>query len=142
LFYWRRNKYRVTYISDLKDLPKVNFFLLPKADNFNAAILDYLDKNIYIPKIIYDCANNEEIVDNTGRTLTEIWKQGYRGNRLDIMVDKYIIWFYISETSRVCLAYFEQGKNLSTENLLNTSCKQALILQKNMSRTIVLCKRR
>jgi hypothetical protein len=56
------------------------------------SIIDYLDKHLKDYKIIYLSSDEKtQITDTTDRSIRQIVEQGYRGNRLDIMVGNYSI---------------------------------------------------
>lgn len=95
-YHYRYNK------QTLKNLHILVLPYNPKGDFYSA--LNYLIKlikqNNYSYYIAYRCVGYDEIVDTTGRTITEIIEQGYRGNRLDLMVNEYGIYLSIKTKNK------------------------------------------
>jgi hypothetical protein len=65
-------------------------------NNVSASILNYINSRNPKFKIQYRCGD-EVIDDKTDRTLGDVLNQGYRGNRLDVMIKSYDVYLIMGK---------------------------------------------
>jgi hypothetical protein len=85
------------------------------------AIVKYLQENYYnTGRVEYGVVgyNNkrETIIDKTNRSWIEIWLQGYKGNRLDVMVGNYSSFIIFPQKENICLGLKRQGEKYRPTN--------------------------
>lgn len=99
----KREGKTLTYYENFnkRTLKEMDILILPKNKyHFFGALLTYLDKVIKDKNLNYVVeyhTTQGSFTDNTNRSLLEIATQGYRGNRLDIMVGMYSTELYVED---------------------------------------------
>jgi hypothetical protein len=116
---------------------------LTAEENVIVFLNNYLNPNSCY--ITYEENKTVLMVDNTGRSLMQIVTEGYRGNRLDIMVKNYSICLNIGE-NKYELAKKKQN-SISINKIIQTSdgrdlgCAKALAAFTNIGMIEEVCER-
>jgi hypothetical protein len=106
----RKLDYKV--IHSLQELQDEGFLILNKNSvDLETSLRDYMLAVAEKSSISYVAYKfrKEEVKDTTGRPINEIIAQGYRGNRLDVMVGSYDILLKYPK-GLILLTHYEQGK--------------------------------
>jgi hypothetical protein len=114
LYYYRKFDEQI-----LRDL---GFLVLPKTENsLSKVLLKYIDSRNINYRIEYtNIRTGESIIDTTNRPLIDILKDGYKGNRLDVMVSDYTTDIVIND-SHIPLTrrrYKQNKECINTKKLL------------------------
>jgi hypothetical protein len=91
----------------LKDSP-VQVIQRPAGHNKLRALTDYIDKLNIELNVWYEWSEDITIIDNTNRSLYDKLTKGYKGNRLDLMVQRYNVNIGLSDIS-LGIATKQQG---------------------------------
>jgi hypothetical protein len=110
------------YISRVNDknLIKAGIRVVPYSDKgFYYSLFTDLENELRKHKINFRISyrlrgTSDFIYDNTGRSIADIVHQGYRGNRLDVMVSNYVIRIEADtkDGDAICLAARENGQSI------------------------------
>jgi hypothetical protein len=115
--------YKGTTFIDKENIPYKKIFTFKQLADLHIKVLDYNSNGIdyailkYLQdtytgtvQIVYDTFEKQTLLDKTDRSILEIWRNGYRGNRLDLMVGSYRVYMLFPNNDSLHLGSCSKGQ--------------------------------